>query len=231
MTTLTPLSILLVEDQTDLASNIAEFLEQYGCIMDFAYQGHQGLNMALTQHYDVVILDLTLPGMDGLHVCEQLREQAARHIPVLMLTARETLQDKVKGFQYGADDYLTKPFALEELYCRVLALSRRTQLHTHKTLELGELRIDKQRQQVFRQDQLLTLSTMSYRILMVLIDQHPQVVTRSVLCQKLWGDNPTESDSLRSHIYQLRQQLDKPFRNTLLKTVHGVGFHLALEDV
>lgn len=223
-----PLKLLLIEDHLDLARNIGDFFEQHGHIMDFAQTGPRGLNLALSNFYDAIILDLMLPGIDGLQVCQQLSQQADRHIPVLMLTARDTLEDKVVGFQQGADDYLTKPFALEELYMRCLALSKRHQLQKSHTLKLGDLVIDKQRQLVTRQGIPVELNTMSYRILVLLAQAHPRVMTRTELTEKLWGDELTESDSLRSHIYYLRQSLDKPFEKALIKTVHGVGFALTI---
>ncbi len=224
-----PLHLLLIEDQIDLAKNIAAFFEQKDHVVDFAHEGRQGLQLALSNTYDVIILDWMLPGMDGLAVCENIRGKALKHIPIIMLTARDTLADKVTGFELGADDYLTKPFALEELYMRCLALSKRHQLNENYRLQLGELQIDRQRQQAFRKNIKLELNTMGFRILTLLAEAYPQVMTRTELCQKLWGDDPTESDSLRSHIYQLRQAVDKPFDSAIIKTIHGVGFTLDID--
>lgn len=226
MTQLAPLHILLVEDETNIARNIAQYMEQKGHVLDFATQGKQGLMLALQNDYDLVVLDLNLPAMDGLEVCQRLREQAMRHIPILMLTARDSIDDKVSGFQVGADDYLTKPFSLQELEMRCLALSRRHLLNTNNTIRLGPLTLDKRQHSATREGQHLALHGMGFKILTVLADAYPQVVTRSELSRQLWGDEPTESDALRSHIYQLRAVLDKPFDKPLLKTVHGVGFAL-----
>lgn len=226
MTQSQPLHILLVEDQHNIAANIAQYMEQHGHVFDFARTGQQGLDLALQESYDLIILDLNLPVMDGLAVCQQLREKSQRHIPVLMLTARDSLEDKVTGFNAGADDYLTKPFSLEELEVRCLALSRRHLLHSQHTLEIGPLLLDRKRQTASRDGETLNLSTMGFKILTVLAEAYPQVVSRSELSRKLWGDEPTESDALRSHIYQLRNALDKPFAYPLLKTVFGVGFTL-----
>ena len=228
--TSTSLQILLVEDQLDIARNIADYLEAKGHVLDFATQGQQGLDLALNNHYDLLILDLNLPVMDGLVVCQQVRAKSPRHIPILMLTARDSIDDKVSGFTVGADDYLTKPFSLQELEVRCMALSRRHVLQSENVINIGPLQLDKKRQTVTRAGQLLNLSTMGYRILTVLIDAYPQVVSRSQLSQQLWGDEPTESDALRSHIYQLRTVLDKPFSFALLKTRHGVGFVLDVSD-
>lgn len=222
----TSLKILLVEDQSSVARNIGEYMEQKGHIFDYAAQGQHGLDLALSQYYDLIILDLNLPVMDGLAVCSQLRQQSSRHIPVLMLTARDSIDDKVSGFSAGADDYLTKPFSLQELEVRCLALSRRHLLQTQDCLTIGPLTVDRKAQVASRDGKPLALHAMGFRILLELAQAYPQVVSRSALSQKLWGDEPTESDAMRSHIYQLRSVLDKPFDQPLLKTVHGVGFTL-----
>lgn len=223
------LHVLLVEDQQSIAANIAEYMEAKGHVFDFASKGIQGRDLALENYYDLIILDLNLPTMDGIEVCQQLREKAERHIPILMLTARDSIEDKVAGFGVGADDYLTKPFSLQELEVRCLALSRRHRLQAETTQTLGPLVIDKQRKTVVRDGQVLSLSTMGFKILNILIEAYPQVVSRSELSRKLWGDEPTESDAMRSHIYQLRTVIDKPFSYPVIKTVFGVGFTLALD--
>lgn len=224
------LYILVVEDQQSIAQNIANYMEVKGHILDFATQGDQGLTLALTNHYDLVILDLNLPVMDGLEVCKQLRQKANYHVPIIMLTARDSIDDKISGFTLGADDYLTKPFSLEELEVRCFALSRRHLLQTNDTLTFDELSIDRKTQQVTRAGETLELHSMSYRILSILAEAYPQVVSRSTLSQKLWGDEPTESDALRSHIYQLRNMLDKPFDYPMIKTMHGIGFVLNVKS-
>jgi DNA-binding response OmpR family regulator len=226
----TSLQILLVEDQINIARNVAEYMEAKGHVFDFAIQGQQALQLALDNHYDLIILDLNIPVMDGLTVCQQLRHKASRHIPILMLTARDSIEDKVSGFSAGTDDYLTKPFSLQELEVRCLALSRRHLLQTEDIVEIGSLQIDRKRQIVKRDGKQLNLHSMGYRILTVLAEAYPRVVSRSQLSQSLWGDAPTESDALRSHIYQLRSVLDKPFSYAMLKTRHGVGFVLDTND-
>lgn len=224
------LYILVVEDQQSIAQNIANYMEVKGHVLDFATQGDQGLALALTNHYDLVILDLNLPVMDGLEVCKQLRQQARYHVPIIMLTARDSIDDKISGFTLGADDYLTKPFSLEELEVRCFALSRRHLLQTNDTLTFDKLHIDRKTQQVTRAGETLELHSMGYRILSILAEAYPQVVSRSTLSQKLWGDEPTESDALRSHIYQLRNMLDKPFDYPMIKTMHGIGFVLNVKS-
>ena len=218
--------ILVVEDHAPLARNLADGLEQHGHSADFAADGAHGLQLALNNHYDLVLLDLTLPGIDGLEVCRRLREQHARRIPVLMLTARDTLPDKLAGFDSGADDYLVKPFALEELLARCHALARRHTLHQHHTLAIGSLVIDRQEQSAAREGRPLRLQPAGYQIMLALAEAHPRTVTRSELTRALWGDEPPDSDALRSHMYLLRQALDKPFARPMLLTVHGVGFRI-----
>jgi DNA-binding response OmpR family regulator len=224
------LYILVVEDQQSIAQNIANYMEVKGHVLDFATQGDQGLALALTNHYDLVILDLNLPVIDGLEVCKQLRQKARYHVPIIMLTARDSIDDKISGFTLGADDYLTKPFSLQELEVRCFALSRRHLLQTNDILTFDELSIDRKVQQVIRAGETLELHSMGYRILAILAEAYPQVVSRSTLSQKLWGDEPTESDALRSHIYQLRNMLDKPFDYPMIKTMHGVGFVLNVKS-
>jgi len=221
-----PLHMLLVEDQLSIAQNIADYMEEKGHIVDFASQGKQGLDLALSNYYDLVILDLNLPMMDGLEVCKQLREKAERHIPILMLTARDSIDDKVSGFSHGADDYLTKPFSLQELEVRCLALSRRHLLQANDELSIGSLTLNRRTKQATREGKPLELHPIGFAILTVLCQAYPQVVSRSELSHKIWGDEPTESDALRSHIYQLRRCLDKPFSAPMLKTVHSIGFTL-----
>ncbi|GAC14248.1 response regulator transcription factor [Aliiglaciecola lipolytica] len=230
MTESNGLHVLLVEDEANIAKNIAEYMEHKGHIFDFATRGDQGLDLALECFYDLVILDLNLPVMDGLKVCRALREKADRHIPILMLTARDSIDDKVSGFQVGADDYLTKPFSLQELEVRCLALSRRHRLQTSDQLRLGPLVIDRKRKSASRDGVALAVSSMGFKILTILAEAYPQVVSRSELTQKLWGDEPTESDALRSHVYQLRAVIDKPFATPLVKTIFGAGFTLAIDE-
>ena len=220
------MKILLIEDNAALAANIGDYLALHDHIVDFASDGRSGLQLALAEFHDVVVLDVMLPKLDGLAVCEALRQQADRHIPVLMLTARDTLQDKLHGFSLGADDYLTKPFALEELLARCQALSQRHRLQRPHQLCIGALRIDRNQQQASRAGPPLRLQHIAYQILLILAEAHPRIVTRSELSERIWGDEPPTSDTLRSHLYLLRQQLDKPFATPMLVTVHGVGFKL-----
>ncbi len=220
------LRILVIEDNHALRTQMAMTLEARGHQADFAADGRTGLKLALAQPPDVVVLDLNLPGLDGLQVCERLRAEADRHIPVLMLTARDTLDDKLKGFNSGADDYLVKPFAGEELVARCIALAQRHRVGEKHVIRIGPLHIDRRTGEVRRDDRVLQLHQTSQRILLALAEVWPRTLTRSELIQRLWGDEAPASDPLRSHMYLLRQELDKPSDLPMLKTVHGVGFRL-----
>ena len=215
-----------MEDNQALAQQVLDFLSGKAMVMDYASNGKEALQLMAQSHFDLVILDLMLPDIDGYQLCSLLKEQAESHLPVIMLTARDSLQDKVQGFEVGADDYLTKPFALEELEMRCLALSRRVLLHQDKSISLGELVIDTGRRLVTRQGQIIDLSQTDFEILQVLAMAYPNAVSKRELNNKVWGDDLPETDVLRSHIYTLRNALDKPFDKRLIKTVHGIGFKL-----
>ena len=220
------LRILVIEDNHALRSQMAMTFETCGHTADFAADGRSGLQLALAQSPDVVVLDLNLPGLDGLQVCQRLRAEADRHIPVLMLTARDTLDDKLKGFESGADDYLVKPFASEELVARCIALAQRHRVGEKHVIRIGPLKIDRRTGEARRDDRPLHLHQTSQRILLALAEAWPRTLTRSELTQRLWGDEAPASDPLRSHLYLLRQELDRPSDVPMLKTVHGVGFRL-----
>lgn len=222
--------VLIIEDNAALRGNMAEAFEAEGDCVDFAADGPGGLRLALESSPDVVVLDLSLPGMDGVRVCEQLRARANRHVPILMLTARDTLQDKLGGFAAGADDYLVKPFAEAELLARCRALSLRHRVGTEHHLQIGSLSINRRLGAATRQGHPLLLHRTSFRILLDLAEAWPGTLTRSQLIAHLWGEEAPESDPLRSHLYLLRQALDKPFATPMLQTVHGVGFRLVADQ-
>jgi DNA-binding response OmpR family regulator len=224
------LHVLVVEDHAPLREQIVGLLERAGHKVEEASDGRVALQMALARPPDVLLLDLGLPGLGGLALCEQLRVQASRHVPVLMLTARDTLPDKLDGFAAGADDYLVKPFASEELLARLLALARRKTAGQDYLLHIGSLCIDRRAQEASRQGQRLALTPTSFAILLLLAEAWPRALTRSDLIHRLWNDDPPESDPLRTHLYQLRQRLDRPFAQPMLVTVHGVGFRLQSDD-
>ncbi len=217
--------VLIVEDNQDIVENMADFLETKGFVLDFAMDGIGGLHLAITNPYDVIVLDIMLPGMDGITLCRKLRQDANNMTPVLMLTARDTLEDKLVGFDSGADDYLVKPFALQELAARIMALSGRRNRGA-RTLQVADLVMDVGTLEVRRGETLLELNNTCTSILKILMDAAPEVVTRGRLEYELWGDDPPDSDALRSHMYTLRKKIDKPFDTALVETVHGKGFRL-----
>ena len=221
-----PLHVLVVEDHAPLRALIVAVLAAAGHRVDEAADGRLALATALAQPPDVLVLDLGLPGLDGLVLCRRLRDEADTHVPVLMLTARDTLNDKLGGFDAGADDYLVKPFAAEELLARVGALGRRRGAGRAYLLQVGPLVIDRRAQEAQRSGQRLVLPPMAFAILLLLVEAWPRALTRSELIHRNWNDDPPESDPLRTHLYQLRQVLDRPFATPMLRTVHGVGFRL-----
>jgi DNA-binding response OmpR family regulator len=218
--------ILVIEDNTDIAANLGDYLEDRGHIVDFAADGVTGLHLAVVNEFDAIVLDLNLPGMDGLEVCRKLRQDARRQTPVLMLTARDALEQKLAGFESGADDYLVKPFSLAELAARITALAQRQQLGQSHSIVVGPLAIDRQLRTATRAGQLLRLSPLLWDILLLLAEASPQPVARTEIARKLWGDEPPSSDALRSHIHLLRQIVDKPFGAPMIDTVHSIGFRL-----
>ncbi len=221
--------LLLVEDNRDILANLADYLELKGYTVDCAQDGLTGLHLAATQHFDLVVVDVMLPGIDGYTLCQRLREGERSEVPVIMLTARDTLDDRLTGFRAGADDYLTKPFALSELAARIEAVLKRSGGGSRRRLQVADLHYDLDTLQVSRAGKPLHLGPIALKLLAVLMRKSPGVVRREALEAALWGDAPPDSDSLRSHIHALRQQLDKPFPTPLLHTVHGVGFRLAAE--
>lgn len=220
------LRILIVEDNAVLRDNLAALFRTHGLDAEFASDGLSGLQLALEHAPDVLVLDLGLPGLDGLRVCERLRAQSDRHVPVLMLTARDALDDRLSGFGAGADDYLVKPFAGEELVARCRALSLRHRVGERHLLQIGTLRIDRRSGEMRRDERVLDLHPTAQQLLLELAEAWPRTLTRSELVQRLWGDAPPESDPLRTHLYLLRQVLDTPADAPMLKTVHGVGYRL-----
>ena len=222
--------ILIVEDNDDLAANIGEYCEERGDIVDFAADGLTGLHLAAVNRYDVLVLDLSLPGLDGLSLCERLRLDAGNNVPILMLTARDTLNDRLTGFEIGADDYVTKPFSLPELHMRLKALVRRA-AGASEQLTVADLVFDTRSLIVRRAGRRLELTPTGMRMLELLMRASPAVVRTATVERAVWGDDPPDSEAaLRGHIHQLRGIIDKPFPEKLLKTVHGIGYRLADDD-
>lgn len=220
------LRILLIEDQRDIAANIWDYLETRGFVMDHAADGVNGLRMALEDGYDVIVLDLGLPKLDGIDLCRSLR-QAGRDTPVLMLTARDTLQDKLEGFAEGADDYVVKPFAMKELEARIRALFRRGRLQHGELLRVGDLSLDPVKVTVERAGHALVLTRAGFVLLEALMQRAPNLVRHAELAHVLWGEGGGDIATLHTHLSVLRAAVDRPFETRLLHTVHGFGYRVA----
>jgi|TARA_Y100000310_G_C20535330_1_gene740560 DNA-binding response OmpR family regulator len=214
---------LLVEDNVSLAQTVIAYFDLEGIDCDYASNGSQGLELALLNDYQVILLDINLPRINGLEVCEMIRKQGV-DIPVMMLTARDSLEDKLAGFDAGTDDYLVKPFELSELVARVKALFNRRSLHSMK-LEVGPLVMDLSLKTICREGQKLKLTPTCWKLLEILMRESPNVVSREKMQNTIWTEpDLPDSDVLKVHLYKLRQQVDKPFSIKLIQTVssHGV---------
>ncbi|GLS91030.1 DNA-binding response regulator [Psychromonas marina] len=233
------LQLLLVEDDIDLANAVIDYLALEDMTCDHAANGLSGLNLIKTNHYDVVILDLNLPKISGLEVCETLRTEGY-DIPILMLTAKDTLDDKLMGFKKGADDYLVKPFAMQELIVRTQVLSSRRSGQVTK-LSVCDLTLDTQQQIITRDNKALKLSPTGYKILETLMRASPNPVSRDKLIQAVWGELQPDSNSLKVHMFNLRKELDKNVNHAqqqvdqrrplgIIHTLSGRGFAFKVEQ-
>jgi DNA-binding response OmpR family regulator len=223
--------LLVIEDNPDLVANLYDFFEDRGHTVDAAYDAFSGLKFAFEAGYDAIILDLMLPGMDGLEVCTRLRE-SGQQIPILMLTARDTLDNKLDGFASGADDYLVKPFALPELEARLMSLIRRARggQVLGGRLRIADLSFDPNTLYVERGGRRIELPPIPLKLLELLMRKSPRVVTREELEREVWGDSPPDSDALRAHMHVLRTAVDAKTDKSLLRTVRGIGYRLVEPD-
>lgn len=222
--------VLLVEDHYLLAETIMDYLALEDIEVDYAARGLQGLELATTQTYDAIVLDINLPEMDGFTICRELRVSHNIDTPVLMLTARDQLDDKLTGFDVGADDYLVKPFENQELLARLTALVKRQRGEmTQKRSSIGDLVLDMASQQAWRENKALELSPTSFRILRILMRESPGLVSREAIEQELWGHDLPNTDALRSHIYNLRKAVDHPYEFAMIQTVKGMGLRLVAQ--
>jgi DNA-binding response OmpR family regulator len=218
-------SVLLVEDHPELAATVGDYLEAKGYTVDFAGDGLLAMHLAVTEPFDAIILDVMLPGLDGIKVCQRLRKEAHLTTPILMLTARDQLQDKLAGFEVGADDYLVKPFAMPELVARLEALIRRGR-GIASVYTVGDLTMNLETMEVHRGGLEIKLSRTMFDILRILLRESPKVVPREMLERELWGDDLPDSDTLRSHLYNLRRAVDKPFDQPMVETLAGRGYRI-----
>ncbi len=223
--------ILIIEDNPDIVANIYAFFEPKGFELDNAHNGLSGLALAANNRYDVILLDVMLPGMDGTKLCKTLREELHDKTPVLMLTARDTILDKVAGFDSGADDYLIKPFSLVELEARIKALIRRHQdEYFQHSIQVGALSLNAAEHSIKRDDKPLKLTPTGFKILQTLMSASPRVVSKTELEEKVWGQDVPSSDALRTHLHSVRAQVDKPFDRSMIVTMAGVGYQIIDPD-
>lgn len=222
--------VLVVEDDLTIAGNLYRFLEVNGFVPDVAYDGRTALRMLQDQRFDAMVLDVGLPGLDGYQVLQTLRVERRQAIPVLILTARDALDDKLEGFAHGADDYLTKPFALAEVQARLLALIHRAQgAVVDAVREFGPLQFDGRTRAVLVAGQPVRLTRKSGQIVEALLRDPGRIVSREELESVLWGDEPPSPDALRSQMHLLRRALaDAGFDG--IETVHGIGWRLVLPE-
>jgi len=221
--------LLVIEDNRTLVANLFDYFEARGHQLDAAPDGVTGLHLASRGGYDAVLLDWMLPRMDGREVLRRLREETTSDVPVIMLTARDELPDKIAGFRAGADDYLTKPFDLPELEVRLEAVLARSGGRS-RLLQVADLRLDLATLEVSRAGTPLHLYPACRKLLEVLMQASPAAVTRERLEYALWGDEPPDGDLLRSHMYELRRSVDGPFATKLLHTLPRVGYRLAAPE-
>lgn len=220
--------VLMVEDDKVLSSAISDYLALDNIEIDYAFNGESGLKLATQNHYDVILLDIMLPKLNGLTVCQTLRKRGVS-TPVLMMTARDSLNDKLEGFSAGTDDYITKPFAMAEIYARLHALVKRSKGQVASKLQIEDLTLDLDKHQAYRSETLLELSPLGWKLLLTLAQHSPSVVTKEELEQEVWGEE-TNANNLKVQIHKLRQSVDRPFRTPLIHAVPRVGFVLKGEN-
>ena len=221
--------ILVVEDEHKIANSIKKGLEQETYAVDVAYGGEEGFDLASSEEYDVIILDLMLPGLDGLTICKKLRREENIHTPILILTAKGEVEDKVKGLNSGADDYLPKPFAYSELLARIRALARRPKQVLESSLRVEDLTLNTLTYQVNRSGKNIELSKKEYALLEYLMRHNGKVLSKDQIINNVWDyDSDVLPNTVEVYIGYLRSKIDKPFKNnkSLIHTVRGFGYRL-----
>ncbi len=221
--------LLLLEDDRRTADFIAKGLDQEGYAVDSSQDGEEGLHLALTEPYDAAVIDIMLPGRDGLSIIDEMRR---RHVatPVIVLSAKASLDDRIRGLQAGGDDYLTKPFAFAELVARLQALIRRATRVDHPTqLQAGDLELDLERRKVFRKGSSIDLQPKEFALLQYLVRNKGRVVSKTMIMEHVWDYNfDPRSSVVEARICKLREKVDRPFRKPLIHTIRGAGY--VLED-
>lgn len=226
-----PSHLLIVEDDRDLARNLIDFLEIQGYVTDYAADGHGALGLLANNEYDLVVLDMMLPGVDGLSICSRIRQKMGSKVPVVMLTAKDEVDTKVAAFDIGADDYVVKPASLREIEARIRALIRRAGSKSDsELLVIGDLRMDVGTMKIERAGQHIILPPVPTRILMLLMRRSPNLVNRLAIHREIWGEEPGDNHALIVHMHTLRNAVDKPFRQQIIHTVRGFGYRIAYEQ-
>jgi len=221
------MKILVIEDEHLIANALKKGLEQEHYTVDLAFDGLEGFDLASSGEYDLILLDLMLPKMNGLEICRQLRQQQ-NHVPILILTAKSQTEDKIKGLNYGADDYLTKPFAFEELLARIRALTRRPQTAATEILTIGDLSFNLSTYEVTRQKELISLSSKEYSLLECLMRHTNKILTKDQLIQHVWSyESDILPNTVEVYIRNLRQKVDKNYKVKLIKTIRGFGYKIS----
>ena len=220
------MKILIVEDEPKTGDYLKQGLTEAGFVADLARNGPDGLHLGLSEDYDLVVLDIMLPGLDGWQVLRELR-QAGRHAPVLFLTARDQIEDRVKGLELGADDYLVKPFAFSELLARCRTLLRRGKMKEPETLQIADLELDLMRRRVTRAGRRIDLTAKEFALLELLLRRQGEVLPRSLIASQVWDMNfDSDTNVIEVAMRRLRAKIDDDFEPKLIRTVRGMGYVL-----
>jgi DNA-binding response OmpR family regulator len=220
------MKVLIVEDNHHVAETIADYLELVGIDIDCAYHGVAAIEILKNQSFDAIVMDIMMPKLDGISTVQALRNDYACSTPIIFLTAKDTLEDKIHAFEAGGDDYLVKPFAMEELHIRLLALSKRGKRTDVGKITFEDMEMDIKTGTLSRQQQLIKLAPIQLKIIALLMKKAPDIVSKNELTEHIWGDELPSSDALRSHLYTIRNAIDKGFDTPRLETIHGKGYRL-----
>lgn len=221
------MKVLIVEDSQHIMETLVDYLEMEGHNVDYAYHGKAALERIQQHNFDVIVMDIMMPKLDGIATVQKIRHQYHCQTPILFLTAKDSIIDKTAAFEAGGDDYLVKPFAMKELLLRLEALSKRGIRQDISILSVGDLTYDTTAEKVQRAGKIIKLGKIQMKILKLLMQKSPALVSRQDIIDQIWGDDDPQSDTLRSHIYSLRNAIDEGFSSQILETVHGQGYRLA----
>ena len=222
-------NILIVEDEESLAQLLQYNLEKEGYNADLAHDGQTGLELAKLGDYSVIILDIMMPKRDGWSVCQALRD-SKNTTPILMLTAKDAIEDRVKGLDLGADDYLVKPFSLKEFLARIRALTRRNKIEKSSIIHLSDLEIDAGAKSVSRGGNPLKLTKREFTLLEALARNRRRILSREFIIEQIWNDDESVSNTVNFHVTSLRKKIDEGRNKSLIETVHGFGYRIAEDD-